>query len=131
MVSAQEMTGKWNQIRGKVKAKWGQLTDDDLQYAGGNVDQLVGKIQQRTGEAKQKIESFINDLMGDDAEGMMQNFADKAQHGYEQVSERMKDGYRKAEQFVTNNPGSSAAGVFVGGLICGVFVGLLLAHNDK
>ena len=36
--------GEWKQFQGKVKEKWGQLTDDDLQIQGGNVDQLVGRI---------------------------------------------------------------------------------------
>ena len=43
MINAQELQGQWNQIRGQVKQKWGQLTDDDLQIHGGNIDQLVGK----------------------------------------------------------------------------------------
>ena len=45
--------GNWKQLRGKVREKWGQLTDDDLQIQGGNIDQLVGKIQQKTGDREQ------------------------------------------------------------------------------
>jgi len=63
MLNTQEVQGRWNQLKGKVKERWGQLTDDDLQLVGGNVDQLVGKIQQRTGEQRQVIENVFNDLL--------------------------------------------------------------------
>src|SRR3954468_11485563 len=61
-INTQELQGQWNQLRGQVKQKWGQLTDDDLQIQGGNVDQLVGRIQQRTGEGREAIERFLSDL---------------------------------------------------------------------
>jgi uncharacterized protein YjbJ (UPF0337 family) len=51
-MNTQEIQGHWDQIRGKVKEKWGQLTDDDLRIVGGNVDQVIGRIEQKTGEAR-------------------------------------------------------------------------------
>ena len=59
MVNAQVLQGQWNQVRGELKKKWGQLTEDDLRFTNGNIDQLVGKIQQRTGEAREAIEQFL------------------------------------------------------------------------
>ena len=38
-INAQQLQGQWNQLKGQVREKWGQLTDDDLQLTGGNVDQ--------------------------------------------------------------------------------------------
>ena len=61
-INAQELQGQWNRLKGQVKEKWGQLTDDDLQISGGNVDQLVGRIQQKTGVARDQIEKFLSDL---------------------------------------------------------------------
>ena len=61
-INAQELQGQWNTLRGKVKEKWGQLSDDDLQIHGGNIDQLVGRIQQKTGEGRESVERFLNDL---------------------------------------------------------------------
>ena len=52
MVNTQKLQGSWNTLRGKIKDKWSNLTDDDLQFASGNIDQLVGKIQHKTGEAR-------------------------------------------------------------------------------
>jgi len=49
--------GKWSQFAGKVKEKWGDLTDDDLTRIGGQRDQLVGKLQERYGYAKEKAQN--------------------------------------------------------------------------
>jgi uncharacterized protein YjbJ (UPF0337 family) len=53
--------GNWKQIKGKVKEKWGQLTDDDLDVIDGRRDQLEGKIQQRYGLAKDQVRKDIDD----------------------------------------------------------------------
>ncbi len=53
-----EMTqGVWNEIKGKIKAKWGKLTDDDVETVKGNLDQLTGKLQKTYGYAKEKADS--------------------------------------------------------------------------
>jgi uncharacterized protein YjbJ (UPF0337 family) len=136
MISAQEIQGKWNIMRGKVKEKWGQLTDDDLTFASGNVDQLVGRIQQRTGEARQKIEGFLNDLMhttggvGAAVRERAEDFAHKAREGYEQVSDMARQGYRRAERVVQDHPATSIASVFVGGMLTGLCLGMLLAARS-
>lgn len=57
-----QFKGKWNQVKGKLKKKYGELTDDDLKYAEGNSDELLGRLQEKTGKAKkeliEEIESF-------------------------------------------------------------------------
>jgi uncharacterized protein YjbJ (UPF0337 family) len=52
--------GKWNELKGKVKTKWGELTDDDLDKIEGERDQLVGLIQQRYGKARDEAEREIS-----------------------------------------------------------------------
>ncbi|MDQ0463473.1 uncharacterized protein YjbJ (UPF0337 family) [Caulobacter ginsengisoli] len=54
--------GSWKQMSGRVKEQWGKLTDDDLQTVAGKRDQLLGKIQERYGYAKDKAESEIRDF---------------------------------------------------------------------
>jgi uncharacterized protein YjbJ (UPF0337 family) len=44
-----QWAGKWKQLRGHIRSQWGELTDDDLDRAGGNFDILVGKIQEKYG----------------------------------------------------------------------------------
>lgn len=55
-----EIKGKWNKIKGKLKQNYGQLTDDDLRYEEGREDELIGRIQERTGRTRQEIIDFIN-----------------------------------------------------------------------
>ena len=46
------LKGNWNQLKGKVKEKWGLLTDDDITHIGGHKDRLIGKLQEKYGQAK-------------------------------------------------------------------------------
>lgn len=58
----QQAEGKWEQIKGFVKEKYGDIFSDKEMEAEGSVDQLVGKIQEKSGESKEKIKSFIDSL---------------------------------------------------------------------
>jgi uncharacterized protein YjbJ (UPF0337 family) len=53
--------GNWKQFKGKVKEKWGQLTDDDLTAINGNREQLEGKLQERYGYAKDQARKEVDD----------------------------------------------------------------------
>ena len=53
--------GNWKQMKGKVKEKWGKLTDDEFDQVAGHRDQLVGKIQERYGLQKDEAESQVKD----------------------------------------------------------------------
>jgi len=146
-INAQELQGQWNSLRGRVKEKWGQLTDDDLQMHGGNIDQLVGRIQQRTGEGRESIERFLTDLTSKGSSTIAQtaeavgNYAHQAtdrlrdqygrlssqardQYGY--VADRAREGYDQAQDMVRHNPGQSIAAAFGVGLAVGLVVGLAL-----
>jgi uncharacterized protein YjbJ (UPF0337 family) len=57
-----EIKGDWNITMGKLKQKWAALTDDDLQYAEGRQDELIGRIQKRTGETREAVEKAIKEL---------------------------------------------------------------------
>ena len=52
--------GRWDQLKGKAKQAWGDLTDDDLDIAEGNYDEFVGRIKERTGESREEIEDRLN-----------------------------------------------------------------------
>ena len=56
-----EIKGDWNITKGKLKQKWGKLTEDDLQYVVGKHDELLGRIQKRTGETREAVEKAIKD----------------------------------------------------------------------
>ena len=56
-----KIKGQWKQLAGKLKAKWGKLTDDDLNVIEGRREQLEGKLQQRYGFAKDQIHKDVDD----------------------------------------------------------------------
>jgi len=53
------LKGQWKQLTGKVKEKWGKLTDNDLAIVNGTRDQLIGKIQEKYGYAKEQAEKEV------------------------------------------------------------------------
>jgi uncharacterized protein YjbJ (UPF0337 family) len=56
-----QVKGNWNIAKGKLKQKYAQLTDDDLQYVEGKEDELIGRIQKRTGETKEAVEQAVDE----------------------------------------------------------------------
>ncbi len=54
-----QIKGNWNIAKGKLKQKFGKLTDDDLAYTEGQEEELIGRIQRRTGETREAIERII------------------------------------------------------------------------
>ncbi len=54
--------GRRNELKGKVKQQYANLTDDDLTYAEGKEDELLGRLQKETGKTKDEVESWLNDL---------------------------------------------------------------------
>lgn len=60
--------GRWQQLKGKVREKWGQLTDDDFTIIGGKKDQLVGRVQERYGLARDEAEREVDDWLDNQAD---------------------------------------------------------------
>jgi uncharacterized protein YjbJ (UPF0337 family) len=56
-----QMEGKWKQMKGSVRTRWGKLTDSDLEMIEGQKDQLVGKIQERYGVQKEEAQKQVDD----------------------------------------------------------------------
>jgi uncharacterized protein YjbJ (UPF0337 family) len=154
MITREELKGRWNEIRGQIKQKWGQLTDDDLRQAEGNTDQLIGLIQRKTGEGREQISRFFDNFAreaGDKATDVMgqagqmvnqaaetaQRYAQDAgkyaqeagkymQDGYEQATRTVQEGYHQAEETVRNRPVESLAVAFGTGVITGLLVALVV-----
>jgi uncharacterized protein YjbJ (UPF0337 family) len=58
--SKMKWEGRWDQLKGKAKQQWGNLTDDDLDVAEGHYDEMIGRIKERTGETREEIESRLD-----------------------------------------------------------------------
>ena len=60
-----KIKANWNQMKGNLKQKWAQLTDNELLYEEGKEDEMIGRIQKKTGESKEAINKFIEDMKFD------------------------------------------------------------------
>lgn len=135
MIGEEQVTGNWNELKGKIQQHWGQLTDDELQEVEGRVDQLVGLIQQKTGQARQQIEQTIAELSEEcsglfgEASAATREYVNRAgdavRSAAHQVTDRTQEGYAGAKELVRQRPAESVAVAFGTGLIAGVIVGLL------
>ena len=57
-----KIKGNWNEVKGKLKQKYGELTNDDLAYVEGKEDELLGRLQKKTGKAKEALIDEINNI---------------------------------------------------------------------
>lgn len=57
-----QIKGGWNEVKGKIKKAYGDLTDDDLAYEEGKDDEMLGKLQQKTGKTRDELVKWINSL---------------------------------------------------------------------
>ena len=135
MTNQQTLQGNWNEIKGKVRGKWGWLTDDDLTVFNGNVDQLVGTIQRKTGEARESIEQFFEQFSSNGASAISrasetvrasaQQAVDSVQKTSQQAAASAREGYAEVEGMVRHRPAESLAICFAAGVIVGVVVTVL------
>jgi uncharacterized protein YjbJ (UPF0337 family) len=137
MINQQELAGHWNEVRGKLKEKWDKLTDDDLRTFNGNVDQLIGRIQHKTGETREAIEYFLGQFSKESSavleaarervQETAEHFADGMRQGYDGI----RQGYAEAERVVQERPGQALAVAFGVGLLAGIGVTLLLRDSAR
>lgn len=65
-MNADELKGKWEQFKGKLREKWSKLNDDDWQQVKGDKEKLVGKIQEKYGIGKEQAEKELHDFFNKD-----------------------------------------------------------------
>jgi uncharacterized protein YjbJ (UPF0337 family) len=139
-MNAQKLQGQWNELAGKIKEKWGQLTDDDLRISNGNIEQVIGRIQQRTGQSREAIEHFLDQLSSEGqnmaahaaqaVNRIAQNTSEKVRENLDYMGDRAHEGYEQTARFVRSKPGQSLAAVFGVGVGLGLLLGLTLRSRD-
>ena len=139
MVTKQMLQGNWNEIVGRVRAKWGQLNQDDLEQFKGNAEALAGYIQRHTGEARETIMRFLDDLHADGKERIshaaetVRDYASQAastaKHGFDTVAARAREGYAGAEHFVQDRPATSVGAAFAAGALVGFVLTILVREG--
>jgi uncharacterized protein YjbJ (UPF0337 family) len=136
MISQQTLQGNWNEIKGRLRSKWGALTDEDVTVFHGNVEQLLDTIQRRTGEARESVEQFFEQLESNTAGAISragETVRTGAQHAVDSVQETShragasaREVYTEVEGMVRQRPIETFAVCFGAGVITGIVVGLLL-----
>lgn len=144
MFTTQELQGRLNEIKGKVKEKYGQLTDDDFTTSSGSVDQLIGRIQQKTGQARESIEAFFENLSKKDspmqkAVGQAASYASQAaesvretaatamensREGIDQIVAKSTEGFEEAQRMVQKHPKEALFVALGVGALVGLVIGL-------
>jgi uncharacterized protein YjbJ (UPF0337 family) len=136
MINQQTLQGNWNEIKEKLRSKWGSLTDDDVMVFNGNVDQLLGTIQRKTGEARESVEQFFEQFSsngaaaisqgGETVRASVQRAADSIQKASQQAAASARDGYAEVEAVVRQRPAEALAVCFAAGVIAGVVAAVLV-----
>jgi uncharacterized protein YjbJ (UPF0337 family) len=135
MMTQQELHGNWNSIAGKVKAEYGSVTDDELQQVEGNLDQLLGLIQRKTGQSREQIEAFIDaastepETVGERVSEYAEMSSRAVREGYQQVAEKARHGYQQSAEVVAHRPMESLVAAFSVGLLTGLAIGLTIAAD--
>ena len=141
MSTQQQVLGNWNQLKGKVKEKWGEISDDELQRVEGQFDQLVGLIQRKTGQGRQEIENMVTKL-NEQAGGAVSRAASSAREYVDQAGDRIRgathhlrertmEGYEHAEDMLRRHPTEAVATAFGTGLLVGLLIGVLAASGMR
>ncbi len=123
--NVQTIQGEWTYLCGLARQRWSQLTEDDLGALEGNFEQLVGRIQQKTGEGREAIEKFFADATsrGSSAVAHASEAAGQFAH---QVDERVRQSYDNAEELVRRHPRETVIAAFGIGLEAGLIAGLAI-----
>lgn len=136
MTTKEEVQGTWNQVVGAVKRKYSNITGDDLASVNGNIQQLAGLLQRKTGEAREDIESFLRSCTSS-ASSAVNRVADVASEYAERAGESLKEGYGyvqhasqesydAAQERVRQRPLESMAICFGIGVVAGLITGASL-----
>jgi uncharacterized protein YjbJ (UPF0337 family) len=124
-INVQTIQGEWNQLCGLAWQRWSQLTDDDLGVQEGNIEQLVGRIQLKTGEGREAIEKFFSDIASRGSWAVA-NAADAGGRYVHQVSDWLRERNDNADRIVRHHPAETVIFAFGIGLVAGLIAGLAM-----
>jgi uncharacterized protein YjbJ (UPF0337 family) len=138
-LNQQTLQGNWNQIKGKLHEKWGDLTEDDFRSAQGSVERLVGTIQERTGETRAAIEDFLDEVATNSGPAMkraaetIRTYAEHAAESVQDVaqhaSESVQAGFSQTQRLVRRRPFESVMTCFGIGVVTGLIIGCMVRSN--
>jgi ElaB/YqjD/DUF883 family membrane-anchored ribosome-binding protein len=129
-INAQALQNQWELFRRQLKERWAQLTDEDLWIHDGDVDQLVSRLQQKTGEGREAIERFLNDLIARASSALSRSAETAGEYAHEasdlirescgEAAGQARERFRRAQDVIRRNPIEAVAVAFGVGLIFGL-----------
>jgi len=141
MLSKERFTGDWHKLVGAVKERFGEFNGDELTRAQGNIDQLVGMIQKKTGQTREQIEAFI-DQSTKAASSTVSKLTEKAgeyantateavKENYDRLATEAERGYQYTANAVAHRPMESVAIAFGMGVLTGLVVAFSLSSSHS
>ncbi len=140
MEAKEAIQSTWNEFAGAVQKKYGQITGDDLSGVKGNVQQLAGVIQRKTGQTREEIDTFLKSISSKslDAVGTVSQkaneYLDKAsegiREGYEYAVDATQDTYENAKESVRTRPAEAVAIAFGVGVALGILGTLSMCRQN-
>ncbi len=140
VVSEAVLHENWNDISSALRARWWQLTSHDLRRFQGTAEQLVDMIQRRTGQRKNEIENELEDIIFQErsAKRVRRAIPDvdmfragDLENGTGLASDKLGEGYRHAAELVKRNPYAAVALLFLGGLVAGLGMAMLMRRQSS
>jgi uncharacterized protein YjbJ (UPF0337 family) len=136
MINQEALKGNWNHFKGVIRQKWGQLSDNDVAEFEGNVDELIGMIQQKTGEGREAVEKYLQDLtegggaaisqLAETARQYVQGATQSIQGSARHAADQVNQGLAGATCCVREHPAKSLAICFGAGVLAGAALAWLL-----
>jgi uncharacterized protein YjbJ (UPF0337 family) len=134
MINRETLEGNWNELKGQIQKKWGNLSDSDVAQFHGNVDELIGTIQRKTGEGREAVERYLQEL-SENAESVVGQAAATARQYAHQATDYVRDSSQRAADqmsggiedvrcLVRDHPGQTLAICFGAGLVVGLVIAL-------
>ena len=131
--------GSWNQIKGKLRQQFGQLTDDDVSFVEGKGDELLGRLQSKLGMGADQLNDLLNELKDElsaaGANGhegvaslkaaagrLADNIKGQAGDVYEQTRQKARTLHEDAEEYVRRNPRQALLTAIAAGFVAGLLI---------
>jgi uncharacterized protein YjbJ (UPF0337 family) len=123
--NTQAIPGEWNHLCALSRARWSELTEDDFPAPEGNIEQLIGRIQEKTGEGREAIEKFFSDTAARGSSAVAHAAGTVGRYAH-QASDQIGERYDRTEGLVRHHPTQTVLAAFGIGLVAGLIAGVAL-----